>query len=327
MAGSGNASPDTGTFEQQRRSFDRATLLVQMFYAVNLLWACWRLAQPTHWIGFSSLQPLWPLSWASGMEVADVALIVFVLNTGCAALAVFMPNVGVARCLAFGGVLLAGAFDNSFGKIGHSGHAWIWTAFFLMFLPWASSSVLAESRVLRQRFLQVFWTAQFAILFFYSMSGMLKLVPVPIQMLQGEASSIAPEALARHIASRSLQTSSQPLLSNFLIRHLAISWPLYLGALYLEATAVFIAFRPMLHRLWGAALALFHIGIGLSMDIWFVPPVFLATLFLFHSPFQPEQFSWRQAFRQLPALGWLWQLAVERRVPRRKLSLKYENAA
>lgn len=89
-----------------------------------------------------------------------------------------------------------------------------------------------------------------------------------------------------------------------------MSWPLYLGALYLEAFAVLIAFRPALHRLWGGGLVLLHLGIGLGMEIWFVPPMFLLALLLLSSPCCRQETTWREMFWQLPGpdlLNYVWR--------------------
>jgi hypothetical protein len=290
--------------ELQRRAFERAQLLVGMFYAANLFFAGWRLAERARWDNYESLDPLWPLFWAAGGKVSVVAANVLTLNVIAAALAAFFPTIRWVRWTAFGGALLAGAFENSFGRVGHGGHAWVWIALFFAFLPTGSAIQFADSRLRRQQYLQTFWSTQFAVLFFYSMSGWLKLVTVPVQLLHGEVCSLAPEALARHVANRMLQTHSHAMFGNWAINYQWLSWPLFLGAVYLEAFSVLIAFRPALHRLWGSALVLLHVGIGLSMDIWFVPPMFLLTLIFLYSPFDFGQYDWRQRIAELPGIGW-----------------------
>jgi hypothetical protein len=150
--------------------------------------------------------------------------------------------------------------------------------------------------------LQIFWTTQFALLFFYSMSGWLKLVSVPAQLRLGEVCALAPEALARHVANRIMQTNSQPMFGQLLIDQPMFSWLLYLGALYLEAFAILAAFRPALHRLWGGGLILLHLGIGLGMDIWFIPPIFLLAILFVNSPFHNRGATWRDMLFQLPGM-------------------------
>ncbi|MEX2315979.1 MAG: hypothetical protein WD669_02435 [Pirellulales bacterium] len=303
LAGGGDFSRgQSSPFAFQSRACGRAFLIVRLFYAANLFLAGWRLAERARWNAYDSLYPLWPLWWADGESVSVVATKVFTANAFVAVLAALFPTNTMARWLAFAGALVAGALENSFGSIGHGGHAWVWAAFFFAFLPTATSRDLSTSRLLRQRYLQTFWTAQFAVLFFYSMSGWLKLVTVPIQLHHGEVCALAPEALARHIANRILQTNSEPWLAAGLIDHPALSWLMYLGALYLEAFAVIAAFRPALHRFWGGSLILLHLGIGLAMEIWFVPPMFLLALLFVSSPFQRDDTTWRETLGQLPGV-------------------------
>jgi hypothetical protein len=149
---------------------------------------------------------------------------------------------------------------------------------------------------------------------------------VPVQWIQGEVCSLAPEALARHIANRALLTQSQPFLADWMIDQTWLSWPMYLGALYLEAFAVLIAFRPALHRLWGSGLILLHLGIGMAMEIWFVPPMFLLALLFVNSPFQGETATWRTMIWQLPGLDLVY-VALGRRDALRSTRFTPEFAA
>ena len=318
LSGGESGRPCAAVFHRQSAAFQQAQLLVRFFYAANLFWAAIRLEERARWDVYEALHPLWPLFWADGADVNVFATYIFTFNTVVAFVAVMFPASGTARILAFAGVLLAGALENSFGRICHYGHAWVWVTLFFAFLPAGTPRQLATSRILRQRFLQMFWAAQFAILFFYSMAGWLKLVTVPVQLPRGEVCAVAPEALARHIANCLLQTNPQPLLetrplpllAEWLVNHVWIGWPLFLGAIYLEAFSVLIAFRPALHRWWGDGLILLHLGIGLGMDIWFVPAMFLLALLLVNSPFHREETPWRQLIWQLPGLDllhYLWQ--------------------
>jgi hypothetical protein len=311
LQGGKSTGRQVAVFAAQSRAFRQAELLVRLFYAGNLFWAAWRLAERGRWGSYETFQPLWPMAWANGLDVNVVAAAVLTANAIAAALAAIVPTSRVTRWMAFVGMLEAGAFENSFGTIGHGGHAWLWVAFFFALLPTGSRDHFARVRIARQRFLQMFWTAQFAMLFFYSMSGWLKLVTVPVQYHRGEVCALAPEALARHMANRILATDSQPLLADLLVDQPSLSWLLYLGALYLEAFAVMAAFRPALHRLWGGGLILLHLGIGLGMEIWFIPPLFLLSLLFINSPFQCDETKLREAFWQLPGLE-LPRLAASR---------------
>lgn len=317
LCGGVQRRPGEALFSAQSRACERALVLVRLFYTANLFLAGWRLVERAPLNAFGAFDPLWPLFWADGRDVQSVVLGVFTANAIVAAIAAIVPADGVVRWLAFFGALAAGALENSFGSIGHAGHAWVWIMFFLALLPSGGPDRIMASRVVRQRYLQIFWTSQFAVLMFYSMSGCLKLASVPAQWSRGEVCAVGPEALARHIANRVLQTQSEPLLAEWLIDNISISWVLFLGTLYLESASVLVAFRPALHRVWGSAISLLHLGIGLSMEIWFVPPILALSILLVGSPFHSEGTTWRQMFWQLPGMELVQSLLRPRHAIRR----------
>lgn len=321
LRGGSTGRPDAGLFAYQSAAFDKAWLLVRAFYATNLFWAALRLEERARWNTYDAIYPLWPLAWLSTDNVSTVATNVYVFNAMVATIALVFVGSSTARWLAFAGALFAGAFENSFGRICHYGHAWVWVAFFFAFLPSGLPSQFTDSRIRRQRYLRVFWSAQFALLFFYSMAGWLKLVTVPVQLMRGEVTAIGPEALARHIANCALQGGPQPLLASWLVEHIIIGWVLFLGAIYLEAVALLVAFRPALHRWWGIGLIMLHLGIGLAMEIWFVPPMFLLALLFVYSPFQTEGTTWPQMICELPGVDLIAWVA-RRRIAADALALR-----
>jgi hypothetical protein len=321
LRGGNSGHSQDGLFAFQSAAFDKAQMLVRVFYATNLFWAALRLEERARWNSYDAIYPLWPLSWLQTDNVSTIATSVFVFNTVVAALALIYVGSTSARWLAFAGALFAGAFENSFGRICHYGHAWVWVTFFFAFLPSGQPSQFTHSRILRQRFLQVFWSAQFALLFFYSMAGWLKLVSVPVQLMRDEVTAIGPEALARHIANCAMQGGPQPLLASWLVDHIMIGWVLFLGAIYLEAAALLAAFRPAIHRWWGIGLIMLHLGIGLAMEIWFVPPMFLLALLFVYSPFQTEGTTWSQMLCELPGVDLIAWIA-RRRIAADALALR-----
>jgi hypothetical protein len=310
LRGAPTGTRRSDVFSFQTTAFDHAHLLVRAFYAGNLLWAGLRLEERARWFSHEAAYLLWPLSWLDGGEVSSLATNIYVFNAITATIAVIFCAYSPARWLAFAGALAAGAFENSFGRICHYGHTWVWVCFFFAFLPSGLPATFFSSRVLRQRYLQIFWSTQFALLFFYSMAGWLKLVSVPVQYLRGEVTAIGSEALARHVANAAMQSGPVPMFANWFIDNTAVSWAFFLGAIYLEAVAVLIAFRPDLHRWWGIGLMLLHFGIGMVMEIWFVPPLFILALLFVFSPFDRGTATWREKVLQLPGievLAYMWQ--------------------
>lgn len=143
----------------QRRAGQSAQLLVRVFYAANLYLVFRHLRLWPGWRETAAVDPLWPVAWlpwvGSGPAV-DLIMSVLLLGAFGAAL---LPRWRPARATAFLGLLLFHAFENSFGKINHGSHGWMLAAFLLIWLPDASAAALERSRLLRQRYLNAFWSA------------------------------------------------------------------------------------------------------------------------------------------------------------------------
>lgn len=290
-------------FCAQTEAFGRARLLVRCYYAVLLYFA---MALLPEWQGLLAREvtsPLWPVAWLihAGPR-AGIGFILALYLAGALA-AAFLPETRWARALAFLGLFEFTAFNNSFGKIGHSLHVWILTSALLIFLPRLAGKGEIQSRAARQGFLTVFWACQATILLVYSMSGLGKLAGAIYQMSAGQANAFMPGALAATVAGRLLETNSRSLLGPWLIDHPRLGWPLMLADIYLQFFSFWVSFRPSLHRLWACALILFHILSCLLMTISFPQNALLLALFFFNSPFRPERESWRLALADLPLVG------------------------
>ncbi len=292
-----------GVFPRQVRAFDRAYTIVGLFYACNLFavfqYMLW-------WRGLSEIReidPLWPVFWVPwlGIETAVHGIMATVVLGALAA--AFLPHRRSARISAFLGLFLYHALLNSFGKIGHAWHAWILCALLLIFLPDGARSQIARSRAHRQRYLNAFWSAQAMQLVFYSMAGFHKITGVIPQMLRGEVHSFAPEALSYHIAHRLAQTESESILGEAMIAVPSLGWLPFLFAMYLQAFALWVAFRPSIQRPWALGLISFHFVTYLTMDVSFAPSVLLLGLFFLCSPFAPVELDWRRGLRDMPLFG------------------------
>lgn len=285
------------------RAFDRAYTIVGVFYACNLF----VVFQYIHgWRRLSEIQqidPLWPVFWVPwlGIETAVHGIMATVVVGALAG--AFLPHRRSARIAAFLGLLFYHAFINSFGKIGHAWHPWFLCALLLIFLPDGTRSRLAPSRAQRQRYLNAFWSAQAMQLILYSMAGFHKVTGVVPQMLRGQVHSFAPEALSYHIAHRLVQTESESILGEAMIAIPALGWLPFLFTMYLQAFAIWVAFRPSLQRPWALGLIGFHFMTYLTMDVSFGPTILLLGIFFLCSPFAPGELDWRRGLRDLPLFG------------------------
>src|SRR5205814_2033584 len=170
-------------------------------------------------------------------------------------------------------------------------HASIWTAFLFILLPDGTPDVIAASRRRAQRYLRVFWSAQAAVLLFYSLSGSFKILGIIVQFSRGEVNALMPQAMSRFIAERLMETmpTGPQFVGPWFIDHPYAGWPMHVMAIYLEAFSFVVAFRPTLHRLWGACLILMHLGIYFTMSIMFSWQCLLVGLLLVCSPLAPPR--------------------------------------
>jgi len=133
---SGSTPVDAQTSpRRQTRSFQASHLIVRLFYAVLLFHLIQLYDDWFRWAGIGEWDPLWPLYWAREIGPSQSYQWLVILFTVGAVSATLAPGVRLARTLAFSGVFFLGAFVNSFGKVGHSWHAWVYVSFVLI-LSW-----------------------------------------------------------------------------------------------------------------------------------------------------------------------------------------------
>lgn len=247
------------------------------------------------------LIPLWPVFWANKFGLAASAeTLAYALVASSIASVAFpasrLPR--IAFCIIF---LMSVALLNSFGSLSHADYYPLWISFFMIFAPTRKLAVGAGPTA-HYFYTLPFFTTQLFIGFFYTLSGIYKagggLFPA-----QGYVSSFSPEALPYLIMGRWVESAKPPMLEDFFANNIWLAWPTYLVVIYIELTFIIAVFRPQLHRLFGIAMATFHIGVYLTMGIIFTYQSALVCLLFACSPFAPQRFSLKQAITQLPGLG------------------------
>lgn len=291
-------------FARTSQHYDRAKLAVWAFYMVSAVNA-FALMPLIHADAeyASELDLVWPVFWlGSTTNVLLWADALSVLTVLAALGACWRPSSLAFRALFAAGLLLCGAIWSSFGGINHVYHAWFWAAFSLTFLP------RVHDRSSKLSYLLVFATTQGLILSFYSLAGAFKLLAGLAAFFAGRTGNVSPEGFAYTLADRIVQTNTKPLLSDLMISHPVISFPLFLALIYIQLVAVVIVYRPRLHVVWGLALLSFHIGTWLLMEIA-SPQHFLVLLALIaFSPFRSEKLIDLAALRELPIFGHLFKV-------------------
>ncbi len=287
----------TGLFHRQTREFHHIQILIRCFYAVMVMFASLQLPEWQGYLGRGKADLLWPVQWISWIDQREGVLVVLSLWLSGTLIGFIFPQNRWARIWAFLGFFFFAAFNNSFGKIGHSLHHWVLVSFVLIFLP-----SVTTGRVGRQRVIQIFVAIQLLIGLTYTMAGIGKLGGTAIHLWNGEMSALHPHAMSYIVAERLLQTNSDSLFGSWFISRPYSSWLFLLGAVYLQFASLWFVSRPVWHRAWAIGLALFHIFSYFTFTIIFPQSVLILLLFFGCSPFAGASFNLRQMIRQLPFL-------------------------
>lgn len=312
-----HASGQHDLFQRHAQMYHAAIQNVWFFYIAGLFLTSRFAANgwPV-WIERDTISPLWPLVWVQGIDVPLVTTAIVLLVVASSIPVIVQPHRQLFRCFCFVGFFFTVTYVNSFGKINHGFHAWLFVAFIYCFLPnWSTTKngKSPPSITHRQQLLTILFAAQAMVMLFYSMSGAWKIYTAINQIQAGQIHAFHPYALAYLTADRLLQTSTPTMLGAQIIEYPILGWPLHISAIYIELFAVVAAFRPTLHRLWGILLVLFHFGTILILSIGFTQNMLLIGLLLIMSPFTPPDTSWRDILTRLPLFGVLYQIWQKRR--------------
>lgn len=274
-----------------QNAFLKAQYIVIFYYL--LVFSSFAIPKLSSWLELSSkipTNPLWPVGWVLSTDIHIAVTIIFLLLLVGTALAALFPDYRLIRLLAFVGLFLYVALDNSFGKINHDAHVFLLTSLLLIFLPgrWLGKTIY--SSVHQKTFLVVIWGCQAIVLLTYSMSGIGKIEGAIRQIADGQINVFSPEALSLQIATRVLQTNSSTLLGPFFINNMIFNSLLYPTIIFLELFSFGVIFFPRLARWWALGLIIMHIGIYLSMDVFFWGNIALLATLFFYSPFSTQTF-------------------------------------
>jgi len=196
----------------------------------------------------------------------------------------------------------------SIDGFGHGLHEWFWISVCFWFLPTGRKGDIEAQRLGRIDFLYAFGFAPALILFFYTLSGLYKILHASVALSQGVVGGFSPSAMAVTIAQRALETSAEPMWAGVIIDMPLLGWPPYLGLYFIEVFSIAVFFRPSLHRVWGVILIGFHFGTLLFLDIVFPLHILINALFFVMSPFAPNDPGWRSMLAAVPVFGGLFRL-------------------
>lgn len=305
----GEEALKAGVFAAHRRQFDQSTILVRAFYGLLIFHLSKAFGRWNRWLDLEQIDGLWPLFWSDRFDAQFVVALILSTFALGSFMAMLSPQRRICRLMAFLGLFFSAALSNSFGKIDHGSHPWIYASFIFIFLPDGTPQTLARSIAARQRYLLVFAGAQASFLLTYSLAGFWKLYVGIQQALAGHVGVLSMDGFAYMTADRLLQTSSQSVLGPLVIVHPWLSGPLMLGAIYFEIFALVVVFRPSLRRLWGTIIVAFHLGTLLVLTVEFSTNIMLAAILLIAAPGPPRRPSARVVIANLPLVRLLWRCA------------------
>ncbi len=284
---------------------------LRAFYLVNLL-ISFDLVRRGLEIARQGLEPalLWPVFWVDGPNFETAATAIALALPVTAILALWYHVSWWPRLLVFLAHLQFAALENSFGSINHLLHYPLWISLFLLLAPVGPRPQARAATSAHMRVLYPAFVAQAFVGLFYSLSGYHKAYSGFFPSSTG-ISSFHPDALPLLVLRRWQETGKEPMLGDFFVSNIELAWPAYLAVIYFELFFLVAVFRPQLHRLFGLALATFHLGVWLVLGIAFpYQPVLVALLFIW-SPFTAfDQATMGQRLGQLPGIDlavWIYR--------------------
>jgi hypothetical protein len=281
--------PSTNPLHELGNNFSHARAITKAVYALMaahcfLSLRDWRLWFVEDGI---NIQPVWPVFRLTDEYAAGFWMVVTLCSLGTSLFAAYRTESRIVRIVAAACLFLHFATEDSRDSIRHGEHGLLWVSLILACLPGITHHGL-ESRRTQRSWLRIFGTAQFMLLLFYFMAGVVKVLTAVAQSVRGERTLLHPDSGALIIAEWLLRGDAPSLLGRWIVQHRFIAWSGLLGSVALEVLAITpLLWRPM-QPLIAIGLIGMHVSIGLSMDVWFPENVALLALLILAGPPRPR---------------------------------------
>ncbi len=230
-----------------------------------------------------NFQPVWLLSCLPPEYASSVWLATTIAGLVFACLMARKNDSLLLRLTTTFFLLAHFSIEDSRDSIRHGEHSLLWTTLILSSLPVLQRSEDASRRRCAA-YLRRFGLAQFMLLFFYFMAGVVKVVTAVVQLVNGERTLFHPDAGALIISEWLLRGDASSLMGRWCVEHNYASWLGVLGGVSIELLAITPILWRRLQSVVGIGLICMHIGIGLSMDVWFPENVGLLALLILAGP-------------------------------------------
>ena len=243
--------------------------------------------------------PVWPIELLERLAGAGWLANTTALSSvglSVALLAAVFPRVPLWRLGVFLYLMLHIALGNSYGSINHGRYYYLYVSFALLFLPGRDKTDKISRRNILSC-LAVLWLTQSLLLLPYSLAGWWKIQTSGFELFSSDG-------MVRILLDRVVEDADDiPPLLPFVVEHEYLAQAMLLVTVYLQLIALLVVFRPHLHRPFGIAIVLFHIGSDWVLGIPFAANIFMMSLFLVLSPTAPARTSLLGIMQSLPILG------------------------
>lgn len=305
--------PDMDYYAKKIYPFLKAQYFIRFFYifllyATTGIFSRWDLSLALK----TKISLFWPVFWLRYVEFSQGYLFINIFFVVTVLFAAIFPYKRVVRILVFLGLLEFISFYASMSRLDVDWYPWIYIAFILILLPddWEKPEKFTE--ILRKKFLLVFWGCQTFFLLIHFMSGIGKFYGAITQALQSQLNTFSFQSGAMHVADRLRITHTTSALGSLIIEYPWLGWAFMAFYPFIFICAIFVAFRPTFHRVYGLLLILFHLGAHFAVNIGFAGHIILIGIFFLDSPFQ-----------QTPLIP--WQSAVSKFWPLNRLGNRHTN--
>ena len=273
----------------------RARMLIQCYY-VFVFFVAFRVMEggivngPYNYTNLLALpdffEPVWATRWipTDHWELAIRSLCAGFFVTALLT-ALLWERFAPLRILNAAFLFVFVALIMSFGRPSHEFHALMLAGCMLVFLPRDVAAPESGRGVV-----QVVFGVQTFLLLAYASSGVWKFLGFTDQILNGQTSAWALDAMARSASSNLINHGAFHVSFgyDFLVSHPSRLWSLLLIAGYaLEFFSMYVIFRPHLFKLWGIGLVLLHVGNVLLVGPTFPWQTVVVLLFIVLSPLSP----------------------------------------
>ncbi len=210
---------------------------------------------------------LWPVWWVTEESVSTVVMVSRGLLCVVPFFTLFKQTRSFAQIVTFLTALIFISISFSNGKSYHSGLAWIIFMFSYFGVRW---------------FVRPQHAIHFAFFCFstaYINSGLWKLRSLVDYLWETGDLSVLLYTLQEHISASAVERVQAPTwLGQLVLENLWLSGVLWVSALAIEVGAIFIPFFRRQAWLFAMALALFHVGVLLTMRINFMSSIVLLSM-------------------------------------------------